>query len=94
MADRPVGEPLLEPVVAPLPDEPALEPVVDSIASQYSASVPLLLPIAWLNSHMISGWRCAPERAWATSAAIGGYIGQMRSLAVWSLDQSNLIAPS
>ena len=48
---------------------------MDSIASQYSASVPLLLPIAWLNSHMISGCRCAPDRAWATIAAIGGYIG-------------------
>ena len=30
---------------------------MDSIASQYSASVPLLFPIACENSHMISGWR-------------------------------------
>ena len=65
-----------------------------SIASQYSASVPLLLPIAWLNSHITSGWRWAPEVAWATSAAIGGYIGHTMSLAVWPLAQSKRIAPS
>ena len=74
--------------------KPPWSPGVDSIASQYSARVPLLLPIAWLNSHITSGCRCAPERAWATSEAIGGYIGHSRSLAVSADDQSNLIAPS
>ena len=73
---------------------PPWSPGVDSIASQYSASVPLLLPIAWLNSHITSGCRWAPLVAWATSAAIGGYIGQVRSLTRWSLDQSRRIAPS
>ncbi len=73
---------------------PPWSPWFDSIASQYSASVPLLLPIACENSHMISGWRCWPPCAWATIAGIGGYIGHRRSLAVWPLDQSNLIAPS
>ena len=58
------------------------------MASQYSASVPLLLPIAWLNSHMISGWRWSPDRAWSTIDAIDGYIGQVRSLMPWSLAQS------
>ncbi len=68
--------------------KPPWSPGVDSMASQYSASVPLLLPIAWLNSHMISGWRCSPDRAWSTIAEIGGYIGQVRSLTPWSLVQS------
>jgi len=35
--------------------KPPWSPGVDSIASQYSASVPLLLPIAWEYSHMMSG---------------------------------------
>ena len=48
--------------------KPPWSPGVDSIASQYSASVPLLLPIACEYSHMISGCRCSPERAWATIA--------------------------
>ena len=73
---------------------PPWSPGVDSIASQYSASVPLLLPIAWENSHMISGWRWVPERACATIAEIGGYIGQVMSLTRWSLAQPNRIAPS
>ena len=68
--------------------KPPWSPGVDSIASQYSASVPLLLPIAWLNSHMISGCRWRPDRAWPTIAEIGGYIGQVRSLMPWSLVQS------
>ena len=74
--------------------KPPCSPGVDSIASQYSASVPLLLPMAWEYSHMISGWRCFPEAAWAASEAIGGYIGQVRSEAVCGHDQSNMIAPS
>ena len=37
---------------------------------------------------MISGWRCLPDRAWATIAEIGGYIGQVMSLMPWSLAQS------
>ena len=45
-------------------------------------------------SHMIRGCRCRPDRACATIASIGGYIGQVRSLAVWSPHQSNMIAPS
>ena len=73
---------------------PPCSPGVLSIACQYSASVPLLLPIACEYSHITSGWRCRPERACATIASIGGYIGQTRSLAVWSDDQSNMIAPS
>ena len=73
---------------------PPWSPGVDSMASQYSASVPLLLPIACEYSHMISGWRWSPERAWSTIAAIGGYIGQVRSLTPWSLVQSKRIAPS
>ena len=68
--------------------KPPCRPGVDSIASQYSASVPLLLPIACEYSHMISGWRCRPDRACATIAAIVGYIGQVRSLTPWSLVQS------
>ena len=74
--------------------KPPWSPGVASIASQYSASVPLLLPIAWLNSHITSGWRCSPPVAWATRAAIGGYMGQVRSLTRWSLAQSYRIAPS
>ncbi len=73
---------------------PPWSPGVDSMASQYSARVPLLLPIAWLNSHMISGCRCAPDAACATIASIGGYIGHAMSLAVCGPPQSNLIAPS
>ena len=61
--------------------KPPCSPAVDSIASQYSASVPLLLPIACEYSHMISGWRWRPEAACPTIAAIGGYIGQVTSLA-------------
>ncbi len=40
--------------------KPPWSPGVDSIASQYSASVPLLLPIACEYSHMISGCRWRP----------------------------------
>ena len=65
-----------------------------SIAAQYSASVPLLLPMACEYSHMTSGWRCRPDLAWATIAEMGGYIGQTKSLTRWSLDQSQRIAPS
>src|SRR4051794_41389749 len=60
---------------------PPWSPGVDSIASQYSPSVPLLLPIAWLNSHMMSGCRWAPERACVTIAEIGGDNGPTRALA-------------
>ena len=48
--------------------KPPWRPGVDSIASQYSARVPLLLPIAWEYSHMIRGWRWVPFVAWATIA--------------------------
>ena len=41
---------------------PPWSPGVDSIASQYSASVPLLLPIACEYSHMIRGWSWLPLR--------------------------------
>ena len=51
------------------------------MACQYSARVPLLLPMACEYSHMISGLVCRPEVAWATIAEIGGYIGQTRSVA-------------
>ncbi len=64
------------------------------MASQYSARVPLLLPIAWEYSHMMSGRRWSPDRAWATIASIGGYIGQVMSVAATSAVQSNLMAPS
>ena len=74
--------------------KPPCSPGVDSIASQYSASVPLLLPIACEYSHMISGWRCLPDRAWATIHCTGGYIGQVMSLTRWSLVQSKRMAPS
>jgi len=74
--------------------KPPWSPGVDSIASQYSASVPLLLPIAWENSHMISGRFWRPERAWATIASIAGYIGQTMSDAAAPAVQSNLMAPS
>ena len=73
---------------------PPWSPGVDSIAAQYSASVPLLLPIAWEYSHMISGCRCVPFVAWSTIEAIVGYIGDVKSLAVWGLVQSARIAPS
>ena len=42
--------------------KPPWSPGVDSIASQYSARVPLLLPIACEYSHRISGWRWRPDR--------------------------------
>ena len=42
---------------------PPWSPGVDSMASQYSASVPLLLPMACEYSHRMSGWRWSPERA-------------------------------
>jgi len=74
--------------------KPPWSPGLASIASQYSASVPLLLPIAWEYSHRISGRTCASERVWATIASIVGYIGQARSLAPCSAAQSNLIEPS
>ena len=64
------------------------------MASQYSASVPLLLPIACEYSHMISGFRWSPERAWSTIAPISGYIGHRMSLAPWSSVQSQRMAPS
>ena len=67
---------------------------MDSIASQYSARVPFELPIAWEYSHMISGWRCRPDRACSTIAEMGGYIGQVRSDPSWSAVQSQRIAPS
>ena len=74
--------------------KPPWSPGVDSIASQYSASVPLPLPIACEYSHMISGQRWRPERACSTIAPISGYIGQRMSLASWSAVQSQRIAPS
>ena len=43
--------------------KPPWRPSVDSIASQYSASVPLLLPMACEYSHMINGCRCRPDLA-------------------------------
>ena len=61
--------------------KPPWSPGVDSIASQYSASVPLLLPIACEYSHMMNGYRWRPERACATIAEMGGYMGQAMSLA-------------
>ena len=73
---------------------PPWSPGVDSIASQYSASVPLELPIACEYSHMISGRRCGPFVACATSAPIAGYMGQVMSVTRWSAAQSNRIAPS
>ena len=54
------------------------------MASQYSARVPLLLPMACEYSHMIRGWRWRPERACATMASMGGYIGQAMSVTAWS----------
>ena len=74
--------------------KPPCSPGVVSKACQYSARLPLLLPIAWEYSHWMSGCRCFPERACATIASIVAYIGQVMSLAVWSLVQSNMIAPS
>src|SRR5438093_463555 len=56
---------------------PPCSPGVDSIASQYSASVPLLLPIACEYSHMMSGCRWLPDRAWATIDEMAGYIGRV-----------------
>ncbi len=41
------------------------------MASQWSASVPLELPIACEYSHMISGWRWSPDVACSTMAAKG-----------------------
>ena len=67
---------------------------MDSMASQYSARVPLLLPMACENSHMMSGCRWRPDRAWAMIASMEGYIGQAMSLTVWSLAQSKRMAPS
>ena len=64
----------------PLPDEAALQAVGGLDRCQYSASVPLLLPMACEYSHMISGWCCRPDPAWATSDEMGGYIGQVMSL--------------
>ena len=74
--------------------KPPCSPGVDSIAAQYSASVPLLLPIACEYSHMISGWSWVPFVAWSTIEAIVGYIGHVMSVAVWALVQSKRIAPS
>ena len=74
--------------------KPPCSPGVCSIASQYSASVPLLFPMACENSHMMSGWRWWPDVACPTIAQSGGYMGQVRSLRRWSPAQSHLIAPS
>ena len=80
VAHRAVGQPLLEAVVAPLPDEPALEPGCRLDRVPVLAERAMLLPIAWAYSHMISGCRCAGGPACATIAEIGGYIGQVTSL--------------
>jgi len=67
-------------MVPPLPDEAALQAVGGFDRIPVLARVPLLLPMACEYSHMISGWRCRPDRAWATIAEMGGYIGQVMSL--------------
>ena len=66
----------------------------DSIASQYSASVPLLLPMACEYSHRMSGRCCVPDSAWSTIDPMGGYIGQMMSVTFRAADQSKRMAPS
>ncbi len=50
------------------------------MASQYSARVPLLLPMACEYSHMMSGRSRRPEVANSTMALMAGYIGQTRSV--------------
>ena len=62
--------------------------------SQYSARVPLLLPIACEYSHIINGRSCFPDFAYAITAPIAGYIGQIMSVTPTPFRQSPLIAPS
>ena len=64
------------------------------MASQYSARVPLLLPMAWEYSHMMSGRSRRPEVANSTMALMAGYIGQTRSVTRAPPDQSKRMAPS
>jgi hypothetical protein len=74
--------------------KPPCNPAVDSMASQYCASVPLLLPIACEYSQRMRGLVCWPDEACATISSMDEYIGQTMSLAAWSAQKSSLIAPS
>ena len=65
-----------------------------SMASQYSASVPLLLPMACEYSHMMSGRVSRPERANSTMALMAGYMGQTMSVTRSPPAQSKRMAPS
>ena len=95
VADRAVGEPLVEAVVAPLPDEAALEPGrrLDRVPVLGERAVAVAHRVRVLAHDQRVAQLAASGRA-PRCAAIGGYIGQTRSLAVWSLAQSNRIAPS
>ncbi|CAM5591626.1 hypothetical protein SCANM63S_07264 [Streptomyces canarius] len=64
------------------------------MAAQWSASVPLLLPIACEYSHWISGLVCCPDSAWARHSSSGAYMGQAMSDATSGSAQPRLAAPS
>ncbi len=64
------------------------------MAAQWSASVPLLLPMACEYSHWMSGLVCSPERACATQSSSGAYIGHAMSEASPGSAQPSLAAPS
>ncbi len=64
------------------------------MAAQWSASVPLLLPIACEYSHWMSGLVCVPDMACAMHSGSGAYIGQAMSEATSGSAQPSLAAPS
>lgn len=64
------------------------------MAAQWSASVPLLLPMACEYSHWMSGLVCFPESAWARQSSSDAYIGQAMSEATSGSAQPSLAAPS
>lgn len=64
------------------------------MAAQWSASVPLLFPMACEYSHWMSGLVCSPDRACATQSSMGAYMGQAMSEASAGSAQSSLAAPS
>ncbi len=64
------------------------------MAAQWSARVPLLLPIACEYSHWINGLVCSPDSACATQSSSGAYIGHAMSEARSGSAQPRLAAPS
>ncbi len=64
------------------------------MASQWSASVPLLLPMACEYSHWMSGLVWVPDMACARHSWSGAYIGQAMSEDRSGSAQPSLAAPS